>query len=321
MSPAVVNDGSGAPPRLRTDLHLGTVWDLPAWSAGPARDDDLYAIAADAGFEGIQGGDPARCADAGLACSTFGTVREPGGLRELATMWRDVGFDCATLHIGTGHDDVATASCLVAEVLAVSDDLGLPLFVETHRATLTQDLWRTVQLVEEFDELRFNGDFSHWYTGLEMTYGDWDAKVAFIAPVLERTRYLHGRIGDPGCIQIGLTGSAVGPPSAGATADDPIEAADPTEPPSVAHFRQLWTGAARGFLATARPGDVLVFTPELLPPSIAYARTEATAGGGRDEVSDRWTDALRLAAIARECFAAAQSAAQSDPSNPPSQEP
>ncbi len=292
MSPAVVNDGSGAPPRLRVDLHLGTVWDLPSWSVGPTRDDDLYAVAADAGFEGIQGGDPVRCADAGLACSTFGTVREPGGLRDLATVWRDVGFDCATLHIGTGHDDEPTASRLVAEVLEVSDELGLPLFVETHRATLTQDIWRTVMLVERFPDVRFNGDFSHWYTGLEMTYGDWQAKVEFIAPVLERTRYLHGRVGDSGCIQIGLT------------ARD--GQGDGDEPPSLAHFRELWTGAARGFLRDAAPGDVLVFTPELLPSSIGYARTEVVADGERDEVSDRWTDALRMADIARECFATAR---------------
>jgi hypothetical protein len=292
LSPAVINDGTAAPPRLRVDLHLGTIWDLPVWSTGPARSDDLYAIAAGAGFEGIQGGDPARCAAAGLACSTFGTVRQPGGLRDLASLWRDVGFECATLHIGTGHDDEATAARLVSEVLDVSDDLGLPLFVETHRATLTQDLWRTVKLVEQFDDLRFNGDFSHWYTGLEMTYGDWDAKVEFIAPVLERTRYLHGRIGDSGCIQIAITA----PDRAGTTED---------EPPSIAHFRELWTAAARGFLASAESGDVLVFTPELLPPSINYARTETTAVG-RDEVSDRWTDALRMADIARECFAAAQ---------------
>jgi hypothetical protein len=288
VSPAIVNDRSGAAPRLRVDLHLGTVWDLPAWSSGPARSDDLYARAADAGFEGIQGGDPAKCAAAGLACNTFGTLREPGGLHDLASLWSDLGFECATLHIGTGHDDEATAAQLVTEVLEVSAGVGLPLFVETHRATLTQDLWRTVKLVEQFDDLRFNGDFSHWYTGLEMTYGDWDAKVDFIAPVLERTRYLHGRIGDSGCIQIGLEGE--------------------DEPASAAHFRQLWTAAAEGFLASAADGDVLVFTPELLPPSINYARTEATADGGRDEVSDRWTDALRMADIARDCFAAAQQA-------------
>jgi hypothetical protein len=310
MSPATLNDGSGATPRLRVDLHLGTVWDLPPWSSGPSRHDDLYAAAADAGFEGIQGGDPTRCAAAGLACTAFGTQREPGGLRDLASRWRDSGSDAATLHVGTGYDDDTTARRLVTEVLEVSDELGFPLFVETHRATLTQDLWRTVQLVGQFDELRFNGDFSHWYTGLEMTYGDWDAKVAFVAPVLERTRFLHGRIGDSGCIQIGLDGVGT---------DD--------EPASVAHFRELWTAAARGFLETAEPGDVLVFTPELLPPSFGYARTEAAADGRRDEVSDRWTDAQRLADIARGCFAAAQLAPAPDarhapyPTPTPNQEP
>ena len=39
MNPAMLNDGSGRPPRLRADVHLGTVWDLPDWSTGPGRDD------------------------------------------------------------------------------------------------------------------------------------------------------------------------------------------------------------------------------------------------------------------------------------------
>ena len=133
-------------------------------------------------------------------------------------------------------------------------------------------------------ELRFNGDFSHWYTGLEMPYGDFEEKLEFLRPVFERTRFLHGRIGDPGCIQVDV-------------GDDPAH-----EPTSVAHFRSMWTAAMRGFLASATDGDVLPFVPELLPAGIHYARTipdddaPPDADGRRPEreEGDRWTQALRL---------------------------
>lgn len=283
-----LNDGSDRPPRLRADLHLGTVWQLPEWSTGPRGDDPaFYEAIASAGFEGVQGGDPARCGELGLACTTFGVHREAGTLLDLVKLWRDLGFEASTLHVGTGIESETEALALLTEVLEASDVTGLPLYVETHRATCTQDPWRTVGFIHELPELRFNGDFSHWYTGGEMTYGDFDAKLAFIEPVFARTRYLHGRIGDPGCMQIAL-------------GDD--------DHPSIEHFERFWTRAAAGFLADAVPGDVLPLAPELLPPSIHYAQTHPSPAGPV-EGSDRWTDAIRMIGIARACFTAAAGAA------------
>lgn len=248
---------------------------------------DIHEAIAAAGYEGVQGGDPKLCSELGIGCTTFGNHQAPGGLAEQAKAWVDRGFECATLHVGTGNESHDDACRLLEEVLEVSDTTGLPLYIETHRATLTQDTWRTVQFVGHYPELRFNGDYSHWYTGLEMTYGDFEAKLEFLAPVFERTRFMHGRIGDPGCIQIDI-------------GDDPAN-----EPASVAHFRRFWTESMRGFLATASPGDVMVFAPELLPSIINYARTVPSPDGSRVEEGDRWTQALRYVDIARECFAAA----------------
>src|SRR6218665_1765275 len=81
------------------------------------------------------------------------------------------GDRCLTLHAGTGLEDDAQASRLVEALLTAADKHRFAVFLETHRATITQDLWRTVQLVRRFPELRLNGDFSHYYCGQEMTYG------------------------------------------------------------------------------------------------------------------------------------------------------
>jgi hypothetical protein len=283
---ANVNEGSTAAPALRRELNFGTAWLLPAWSTGPPTDARaMHEAAIAAGYGGVQGGDITICTELGLRCSTFGTIRERGAIDGQAKLWADLGFDCSTLHIGTGMENEDDACRLIDEVIQASIDHDIPLYVETHRATLTQDLWRTVGFVERFPELRFNGDFSHWYTGLEMTYGDFDAKLDYIAPVLHRTRYLHGRIGDPGCIQVDI--------------------GDDGSHPSVDHFRQFWTAAMAGFLADAAPGDVLPFAPELLPSEINYARTVPGPDGARQEEGDRWQQALLLCTIAEQCFAVA----------------
>jgi len=151
------------------------------------------------------------------------------------------------------------------------------MFVETHRATLFQDIWRSVQFVQRFPELRFNGDFSHWYTGLELPYGDFAAKLAFAAPVLERVDFMHGRIGDPGAMQVDL-----------GRLEDALGRV------FVAHFRQIWTIVFRSFLARYGTERAFPFAPELLSSRIFYARTL----DGR-EYSDRWAQSLLLVDLAR----------------------
>jgi len=69
----------------------------------------------------------------------------------------------------------------------------------------------------------------------------------------------------------------------------------------VAHFREMWTRCFATYLRDPAPQqEFITFTAELLAPGIFYARTF----DGKEE-SDRWEQSLRLVAIARECFAAA----------------
>jgi len=283
-----------ATPTLRRDLNVGTTWSLPAWSTGPHGDERAVLEAArDAGYQGIQGANPRRCRDLGLVPTTFAIHPVPGGLLDQARAWADRGFACCTMLLGTGLEDDDGAARLVEEVLEASTNAGIPLYVETHRATVTQDLWRTVQLVQRFPELRFNGDFSHWYTGHDLPMGDLEAKLDFLAPVFERVRYLHGRIGTSGCIQVDV---GDGRPDGRAP---------------IADFRAIWTRAMAGFVSDARndalpaPDLRLGFAPELLPPEVGYARLVAGPDGEPEEEGDRWAQALVLTEIAAECFAEA----------------
>ena len=289
------SNGRARPPRLRCYLNLMTLKDLPPDSSGPStrEAEPQFEAILQAGYEGVQFTEPvtpahqAACARLGLGKAGLGRVNRPADAELLAARFRDEGLECATLHVGWGMEDDDEANRLIDAVLTASVRHDVPLYVETHRATIFQDLWRTVQFVQRFPELRFNGDFSHWYTGLEMVYGGFENKLEFIRSVLDRVRFIHGRIGNPGCIQVDIGNG------------------DTNSHPYVDHFRALWTASFRGFLASAEAGDYLLFVPELLSPRIYYARLLNKSGSAAAEESDRWEQSLVLRRIAEECFARA----------------
>ncbi len=150
--------------------------------------------------------------------------------------------------------------------------------VETHRATLFQDIWRTVRFVEQRPRLRFTADLSHWYTGLELVYGGIERKLAFITPVLDRVDSMHGRIGDPGCMQVDIGQTPW------------VDA-----PPYVEHFRTMWGAPSTGSSPDAAQRPTSSSRPSCFPLAVYYGRQS----GGR-EASDRWTQALVPTALARE---------------------
>jgi len=253
---------------------------------GPFAEGPIAAIKS-AGYDGIQFVEPldpavlakARAHNLGVCGS--GRINTPADADPLAKAASDAGLECLTLHVGWGLEDDDEGARFIEAVLAASVHHRIPLYVETHRATMFQDMQRTVKFIERFPELEFNGDFSHWYTGSEMVYGGFERKLAFIQPVLDRVRFLHGRIGSPGCMQV-----AIG---------------DGESQPYVQHFRTVWTRSFEAYLRAPTPKQpFIIFAPELLAPRIFYARTFNDV-----EESDRWQQSLLLSNIARECFATA----------------
>jgi hypothetical protein len=279
------NDGSTRAPRVRIDINGSNVFGLPETSTPPRGDDKavLEGVKA-AGFEGIQTGSKWKQAkEVGLRVIGSGRINAPQDADKQLAEAAVRGYDCYTVHVGWGFEDDDGAARLVEATLRASEKHKVPVYIETHRATVTQDIWRAVQLTKRFPEIRFNGDFSHWYTGLEMVYGDIEAKWTFIQPVFDRVRFLHGRIGNPGCIQVDI-----GPTGDGLTYVD--------------HFKEMWTRSFVGFLKDAGPGDYIIFAPELLGSSNFYARLFKDASGNFIEEGDRWQQALLYAKIARKCF-------------------
>jgi hypothetical protein len=286
-----VNDGTSDAPKLRVYLNLDTLAGLRANSiwprfAGTAREERLLAD----GFEGVQLTSDDAYSGA-LPYTGLDRINVPADADIVAMKHSSRGDACVTVHAGWGLEDDDDVFRLVEAILTASGRHKLPIFIETHRATITQDLWRTVQITRRFPEVRFNGDFSHYYCGQELVYGDWEAKLAFMQPIFSRIGYLHGRIASPGCIQV------------------PIDADLQARPPQ-AHgaanylddFKELWTCAMLGFLRSAQPGDILIFAPELLRGTHYYARLFPDNTGQLVEESDRYAQALLYKDLAQACF-------------------
>jgi hypothetical protein len=274
--------------QLRLDINWSSLLHLPETSSGFRTSDAarLEMIIAQ-GYKGVQGGDPNLVRGAGLRFTDSGSVRHPSEADAVARAAVLSKAEAVTIHVGTGFEDDLQMDALLRAILDATQKHQIPMYIETHRATITQDAWRTVQAAKVFPDLRFNLDFSHWYTGLEWVYGDMDAKLEFISPVLDRVRYIHARIGDSGSIQVGLN--------------------TPDMERHIGVFESVWTRAMQGFLAHATANEVLSFVPELLHPSINYARVFSDANGVYIEESDRWFESWQLAEIGKKCFAAAES--------------
>lgn len=287
MTACLLGADPAAPPQLVRHMNAGNLWSLPESSAAPADLPSQLGALKQLGVQAIQHPFPAVLPKSDLATVGMGRVDAPGDADRVAREHSAAGILATTLHVGTGFESDSEIDAMVSEIVSASDAHGYPMFVETHRATITQDMKRTLDLIERHPEVRFNADLSHWYTGQEMPYGNIDAKFDALTPVFERVRYMHGRIGTPCCAQVALTG-----------ADDPRA--------FVGHFREMWRRCAAGFLNTAQPGEILPFAPELLPYSIMIGPTEHFMYFSRrlgtepdaPEESDRWLQAQHLWQIA-----------------------
>jgi hypothetical protein len=291
-APVNTNDGRNGAPRLLAGISFLTAAELPAWSAGPhGTTAEIYGAIKAAGYEAIQTLEPAVAIAAGLIPTGLARIfDETAKLRELAMRWRDAGCDCTTVQLGTGFESDDEMARLAEALLEISHSEKHPLYLETHRATLTQDIRRTLDLIARFPELRFNGDFGHWYIGHELTYGDMNMKFERMRPVFARTRFMHLRV----------SSNAFGQ----------LTASDPAEEHHLNYYRRMWTASFEGFLASARPGDYCAVHPELLPARAFYPKMRVGPDGALREESDRWTEAAFLIQVARECFAQAATVAR-----------
>ena len=292
----VINDGSASAPRLRMQQSIWALSHLPINAQEWALAEKLDKTTA-AGFLGIE----AYCPDDQSADQVAGPIHErnlPLGMIVPAADLDEllpaierahrVRAEYLCAHVTGSLKASPQIADILEEMYDVTNDAGLPLLIETHRGTVTQDMRRTVKVINRFKKIRFMGDFSHYAVAGELKTA-WSEDVwDHFSHIARRCSAWHGRISFGQQIQNDI-GDGSG------------------ELPQ--QFKKLWTMGMSAWLAKAQPGDVLPFTCELGP-----APYPVTDLAGR-EISDRWEQSLVIKRLAEEAWA--EALASLPPEEPP----
>lgn len=158
-----------------------------------------------------------------------------------------------------------------------AEEMGVPVYIETHRNRITSDLLFTLDLLDRRPDLPLLADLSHYLVGREFAFPVEDESHAQIQRILRNARAFHGRIGS--CQQI------------------QIELSFPHHRPWVDLFRGWWTYGFRHWRSRAAEDAELVMTCELGPRP--YAITDRDG----NDTTDRWAEALLLREMVREIWA------------------
>jgi len=153
--------------------------------------------------------------------------------------------------------------------MAMADEIGVPIFFETHRNCITNDLYFTLLLMEAVPEMRLCADLSHYLVDREFRHPLSAADQALIDRILERSDAFQGRVASREQIQ--------------------VQIAFPQHQKWLDLFLGWWEAGFRLWRARAPDDAVLNFQCELGPPH-DYAIT----GPDDYEMSDRWTEALLI---------------------------
>ncbi|HEX4054854.1 MAG TPA: hypothetical protein VHX86_11365 [Tepidisphaeraceae bacterium] len=257
----VVNDGSSNPPRLRFQQCTSS---MAGESQGSAP--EFLNRMAGAGFSGFeahcqseQNADElaAMLRERGLAIGYSAVGAEADDLLAPLELAHRMRADYLSVRVTGSLKSSPQIAHILKEMYDLVNDAGLPLFIETHGASVTQDLRRTVKVVKRFKKVRLTGDVSHYAAvgefGPAWSEDVWD----HFQRIADRSGNWHGRLGD-----------------------------DAASSETAQQFKRLWTIGFGAWLKKARPGDVLPFCCE--SATGAWEHTLAIKG----LAEEGWADAL-----------------------------
>lgn len=144
----------------------------------------------------------------------------------------------------------------------------MPLLFETHRDSLLNDLYYTLQLMQLLPEMRLCADLSHIVVDREMRHPVSQRDQGYISSVLQRSDCFQGRVANREQVQIQID--------------------FPQHQEWVQVFKDWWRDGMLAWRRRNADDAELVFLCELGPPP--YAITD----GQQRELSDRWDEALQI---------------------------
>lgn len=160
--------------------------------------------------------------------------------------------------------------------MSEADAVGIPTLFETHRDSLLNDLYYTLQIIDLVPGIRLCADLSHFVVDREMREPISDTDQGYITRILERADCLQGRVASREQVQ--------------------IQIGFPQHQQWVAIFRHWWKQGMRSWRTRSANDATLIFLCELGPPP--YAITDING----HELSDRWKEALVIRQWARDAW-------------------
>ncbi|MBT8099005.1 MAG: sugar phosphate isomerase/epimerase, partial [Gammaproteobacteria bacterium] len=154
---------------------------------------------------------------------------------------------------------------------------GLPVLFETHRDSLLNDLYYTLQVIDLIPDMRLCADLSHFVVDREMREPIGSRDQGYIDRILDRSDCFQGRVANREQVQIQIE--------------------FPQHQEWVGIFRRWWKDGMRRWRQRNDDDATLIFLCELGPPP--YAITD----GNRRELSDRWEEALTIRHWVRDIWA------------------
>ena len=265
-------------------LVLQSVWGLDqclGFDIENRLDDALERVVA-AGFDGV-GTNLARIARTdgvarvmnprGLAWEGQVLVHDADQLTHWIGEAQRLGAHHLNVQIAGPTADFGAALRLVDSLAAAAKDAPLPVWFETHRGRLTNDLLFTLRLIEERPGLPLTADLSHYPVAGEMELPLRGDQLAAIETILQGSHNFHGRVSTTHQVQVALDA--------------------PQHKGWLDQHVAWWRRGFELWLEQARAGDALTFMCELGPPPYAI-----TAPHGR-ELTNRWDEAQRMRDIVR----------------------
>lgn len=146
--------------------------------------------------------------------------------------------------------------------------LDMPLLIETHRNSMLNDLYYTLQVIDAIPELRLCADLSHFVVDREFQTPLCERDQVYISRILERSDCLQGRIANAEQVQIQID--------------------FPQHQQWVTLFKAWWKQGMAAWRERNSEQATFRFLCELGPPP--YAITDANGY----ELSDRWLEALTI---------------------------
>ncbi len=250
--------------------------------------EEAFAMVADAGFDGMCL-DPSAAEigtnfalkplfdEHGLGCMINAFPYSVGDMIPLLDFANEM--DACMVNVISGVMPIRPddAVPVVRQWIDEAVERDIPLLFETHRDSLLNDLFFTLQLMDLVPEMRLCADLSHFVVDRELRAPVPERDAAYISSVLERSDCYQGRIANREQVQIQIN--------------------FPQHQQWVEIFKGWWREGMRAWRKRSADDATLVFLCELGPPP--YAITD----GEQNELSDRWEESLQIRNWAIEIWA------------------